>query len=126
MSAERNEKLLIVEDEAVAREGLAVILGKEGYKVALAASGQEALDYLDAHPPPDLILLDMFMPALDGWGFLKQLHGRPAASVPLIVMTAIGLSREWALHHGCAGFVSKPIDLGELLAEIRRCLPATD
>src|SRR6266545_4852685 len=73
MSNERT--LLVVEDNEVAREGLAAILRRAGYEVALATNGQEALNYLDGHPPPALILLDMLMPVLDGWHFLEQLQG---------------------------------------------------
>jgi CheY-like chemotaxis protein len=115
--------LLVVEDNEVAREGLAAVLRRHGYAVALAANGQEALDYLAGNPAPNLILLDMLMPVLDGWRFLEQLKqsGRLGAA-PIVVTTGTVLTREWARDHGCAGFVKKPIDADPLLEEIRRCL----
>jgi CheY-like chemotaxis protein len=58
--------VLIAEDDAIAREGMAIILHREGYGVATAANGQEALEYLRTQPAPSLILLDMLMPVLDG------------------------------------------------------------
>jgi CheY-like chemotaxis protein len=87
-----------------------------------AANGEEALRLLAAGPAPDLILLDMLMPVLDGWHFLERLR-QEATRPPVVVTTAAGvLSREWAEAHGCAGFVRKPVETDELLAEVRRCL----
>ena len=114
--------LLVVEDNAVIREGLAVILSRQGFTVALSANGQEALNLLGEGLTPDLILLDMLMPVLDGWRFLEILH-RQGTAAPVILITAGAISREWALDHGCVGFVGKPIEPEELLEEIRRCLP---
>ncbi|HYT92584.1 MAG TPA: response regulator [Gemmataceae bacterium] len=125
MSNERT--LLVVEDNEVARERLAAILRRAGYEVALATNGQEALNYLDGHPPPALILLDMLMPVLDGWHFLEQLQGDiPEPTVPIVVTTGTILNREWAKSHGCAGFVKKPIDTDALLEEIRHCPEQAD
>src|SRR5262249_10140153 len=118
-------RLLVVEDNEVAREGLATVLHRAGYEVALAANGQPALDLLRAGPAPGLVLLDMLMPVLDGGHFLERLRRerlRPA--VPIIVATGVNLTLEWALDHGCQGFVKKPIDTGALLGEVRRCLGA--
>src|SRR5262249_17190482 len=123
-SAEPSRKtLLIVEDNAIAREGLAVVLRREGYNVVTVANGQEALDYLRKPPPPDLILLDMLLPVLDGWHFLERLKAnKTVAAAPVIVTTGTILTREWATAHGCAGFVRKPIECETLMAEIHRCL----
>jgi CheY-like chemotaxis protein len=114
--------ILLVEDNDVSREGVAVVLTRAGYRVVPAANGEEALRLLRAGPPPDLILLDMLMPVLDGWHFLERLR-RETARPPIIVTTSAGvLSLEWAQDHGCAGFLRKPVDTDELLAEVRRCL----
>jgi CheY-like chemotaxis protein len=64
-------KLLIVEDNDVTREGLATLLRREGFTVELAAHGRQALDYLNTGARPDVILLDMLLPVLDGWHFLE-------------------------------------------------------
>ena len=69
-AAPAHRTLLVVDDNDVAREGLAGVLRRAGYRVLPAANGEEALQLLRAGPPPDLILLDMLMPFLDGWHFL--------------------------------------------------------
>jgi CheY-like chemotaxis protein len=114
--------LLVVEDDAIAREGLNVILRRAGYEVVLAANGEEALASLRRRRP-DLILLDMLMPILDGWHFLKQMKDEvPQLTIPILVVTATILTREWAKDHGCCGFIRKPINPVNLLMEIKHCL----
>jgi CheY-like chemotaxis protein len=113
--------LLVVEDNDVAREGAAAVLRKAGYRVALAANGRDGLDYLRSHPVPDLVILDMLMPVLDGWQVLGRLN-REGPAVPVLVATGTILTREWAESHGCCGFLRKPFEGDALLAEVRRCL----
>jgi len=118
--------LLVIEDDTIAREGLGVILRREGYEVLLAANGEEGLAALRSLCP-DLILLDMLMPVLDGWHFLERLNaGNPPSAIPVIVVTSAPLSLEWADAHGCCGFIPKPIDPGKMLEEIRRCLEESE
>jgi CheY-like chemotaxis protein len=115
--------VLVVEDNAGAREGMAAVLRQAGYGVVMASDGLEALVQLRAGSVPDLILLDMLMPVLDGWRFLeeiKKLAG--SASIPVIVTTSTILTPEWAAAQGCAGFLRKPVDAAELLQEVTRCL----
>lgn len=114
--------LLVVEDDNLARQGLALLLRREGYDVLQAADGKEALALLASGSDPDLILLDMLMPVLDGWHFLRQIHAEGAPAIPTIVVTSTVLTRQWAEDHGCCGFVKKPIDPQALLGEIRPCL----
>jgi CheY-like chemotaxis protein len=114
--------LLVVEDNDVAREALAVVLRGAGHRVVPAANGEEGLRLLRGGRPVDLILLDALMPVLDGWHFLGRLQGA-GPQPPVIVATASpALSREWAEAHDGAGFVRKPVETEELLAEVRRCL----
>src|SRR5579875_3283981 len=113
--------LLIVDDSYFTRQGLATVLRREGYEIVLATNGAEALAILGAIRP-DLILLDMLMPILDGWHVLQQLKARNFPPVPIILVTATGLTRRWAEDHGCCGFIPKPIIPAELLKEVRRCL----
>jgi two-component system, chemotaxis family, chemotaxis protein CheY len=117
MSA-RHATILIVEDNDICREEWTNILCTEGYEVVPLRHGQEALDYLQNNPAPDLILLDMLLPVLDGWHFLKRLP-KP---VPIIITTGTVLTREWAASYGCAGCLRKPIEAVDLLAEVRCCL----
>jgi CheY-like chemotaxis protein len=122
MAHEPGTTILVVEDNDIAREGLAAVLRRAGYSVATAENGQEALSVLGADPAPDLILLDMLMPVLDGWHFLDRLKRSPRKAVPVVVTTGTILTPEWAAAHGCAGFIGKPVEAAELLAEIRRIL----
>jgi len=118
-----DKTVLVVEDDETTREALALELREAGYGCVTAGDGRAALDYLATHSAPDVIVLDMLLPVLDGWHFLQQLRQRgAAASIPVIIATATVISRAWALDHGCAGFVQKPVEAGALLDEIRRCL----
>jgi CheY-like chemotaxis protein len=115
--------LLVVEDDGVLREALASVLRQQGYVVVTATNDAEALDLLRRGPKPDLILLDMLMPVLDGWQFMQQLRKECSPPlIPVIVTTSTTLTREWAIDNGCQGFLRKPIDPEQLLAEVRRCL----
>jgi CheY-like chemotaxis protein len=110
--------VLVVEDNAIAREGLAAVLRRHGYAVAAARDGQEALDLLASGLPADLILLDLVLPVLDGWGVLERLQSRPHGSATVVLTTGAPVGRRWAVGHGCAGILKKPFDEEELLAEI--------
>jgi len=118
------QTLLVVEDNVAAREGLAVILQREGYRVIQAEHGEQALNHLQTGGGTDLVLLDMLMPVLDGWHFLARLWQQEPL-LPIIIMTGSIVSREWALEHGCHGFLHKPIQAESLLEEVRRCLTET-
>jgi CheY-like chemotaxis protein len=100
---------------------MAVLLRREGYEVVPAADGPEGLALLDAEPRPDHVLLDMLLPRLDGWAFLKRLLGRPSPPA-ILLMTGTCLSREWAESHRCRGFLRKPVEPDELLEEVGRSL----
>jgi two-component system phosphate regulon response regulator PhoB len=119
--------ILIVEDDEVARQGLAAILRTEGYATLVAADGKEGMDYCRRQPRPDLILLDMLMGEYDGWYFLRGWKADPTLlGIPVVIMTVGVTTREWAESHGCAGFVQKPINVNELLAEVLRLLPTEE
>ena len=95
---EEEKTLLVVDDHAEARDCLGVLLRQAGYGVRTAANGREALGLLDGGPAPDLILLDMLMPVLDGWHFLERLRLRGTGPrPPIIVTTATILTLEWVL-----------------------------
>ena len=87
--------ILVVEDDADIRETIAAILELEGYAVELASNGQEAVSAID-HQQPRLVLLDMRMPVLDGWGFARVVRER-GLKVPIIVMTAAQDAGRWAM-----------------------------
>jgi CheY-like chemotaxis protein len=116
------KEILVIEDIETTREVLVRILEDAGATVRFAENGREALELLQAGYRPDLIVLDMLLPVLDGWHFLDELKRLPGTGrIPIMITTATVLSREWALTHGCAGFVRKPIDPPALLREVSRC-----
>ena len=117
-------RVLVVEDNDATREVLDALLRREGCEVTLTANGEEALNHLHGGLKPDLILLDMLMPAWDGWRFLQERDVNPKLRrIPVVVMSGIGvLCPEWAEAHGCAGFVPKPVEAHELLKEVQRVL----
>ena len=111
--------VLVVEDDDAVREALADLLVDEGYAVAHARDGASALAYLADHPSPDLILLDLMMPVLDGHGFRARQQSDPRlAAIPTIVLTA---GRTGALPGmGVAQWLSKPMSCDVLLDAIDR------
>src|SRR5262249_26459317 len=115
------KKVLVVEDNAAAREAFALALRRAGYGVTTAADGESALGQLRGGLAPDLLVLDMLMPILDGWHLLDRLRAEWPA-LPVVVATATILTPEWAADNGCRGLLRKPIDSEALVAEVRRCL----
>ena len=111
-------KILIVEDEATVRETLAVNLRSEGYDVVTTADGSDGLR-LAREQAPDLILLDLMLPELDGLSVCRLL--RRDSDVPIIMLTARGteMDRITGLETGADDYVVKPFSLGELLARVR-------
>lgn len=112
------EKLiLVVEDEADVRDFVEVVLAAEGYRVVGASNGLEALEEVARHKP-DLILLDMRLPTMDGWQFTKELHARHNGNIPIVVMTALQ-ARQIAREINAKGYLQKPFDIDELLKVVK-------
>jgi CheY-like chemotaxis protein len=112
--------VLIVEDDADLREMMAQLLALEGYNAATVANGREALQYLhDGHERPDVILLDLMMPVMDGWEFRRRMQADPdVAQVPVIVLSALDQSR--AADVDAQAFLKKPLDFDRLLQLVRQ------
>src|SRR5437762_14325162 len=113
-------RILLVEDNELNRDMLSRRLARRGYEVMLARDGQEALETARAELP-DLILMDMSLPVLDGWDATRQLKSDPAtAGIPVIGLTAHAMAgdREKALAAGCDDYDTKPIEFDRLLAKI--------
>jgi CheY-like chemotaxis protein len=113
------KSLLVVEDSGLVRGGMKMLLEWEGFHVSGAANGREALDLLRRSGRPDLILLDLSMPVLDGWQFLQEQRRDPhLAAIPVLVVTGHGEQAP----PGVAGLLHKPFEPEQLLEAIRRCL----
>ncbi|MDQ2998099.1 MAG: response regulator [Chloroflexota bacterium] len=113
--------ILIIDDDPAIRATVAEILESEGYSVATASNGADGLQSLDRLDPV-LVLLDMRMPILDGWGFARALQAR-GIQVPILVMTAAQDARRWAREINAEGYVAKPFDLLDLLDAVGRFVP---
>jgi DNA-binding response OmpR family regulator len=115
-------KVLIVDDEPDVLLLLRVNLEAAGYDTVLAADGETALERID-DSAPELVLLDIMMPVMDGWGVLRALEGRPAAP-RVIVVSAKSSDRNivQALTSGALEYITKPFDPDDLLRTVARVL----
>lgn len=111
------KQILIIEDDENIREVLQLSLEFEGYEVLTAANGSEGLKKLGLGVNPNLILLDLMMPIMNGWEFIEKIElDETNKSIPIIVISAF---MEKGTHVKCAAFVSKPVDLTTLLNSIK-------
>ena len=118
----RDRPILVVDDDQAIRLTIAELLESEGYSVATAINGADGLVVLD-RVQPVLVLLDMRMPVLDGWGFARALRERNI-HVPIVVLTAAQDARRWAHEIAASDVVAKPFDLVDLLDAVERYYPA--
>jgi CheY-like chemotaxis protein len=109
--------VLLIEDDADTRLTLAEILQEEGYSVIPAVNGEDALRALEAGLEPEVILLDLMMPVMDGWEFRRrQLKNPEFAQIPVVVMSGIGESGATAARPGFSNYMMKPVDVARLLS----------
>jgi CheY-like chemotaxis protein len=124
--AQGERSILIVEDDSDLREALSAVLRDEGYFVAVAADGREALDRLRRQWRPSLILLDLTMPVMNGWQFRAEQRQDPALSgIPVVVLSAGDHLAEQMVPLGIKDYVRKPIELNHLLQTIERYCSVT-
>jgi CheY-like chemotaxis protein len=119
-------RVLLVEDNEMNRDMLSRRLIKRGYEVVMAIDGQQGID-MAVSEKPDLILLDMSLPVVDGWEAAKQIKANPlSAKAPLIALTAHAMAadRERAMSAGCDDFDTKPVELPRLLGKMETLLKA--
>jgi len=117
-------RILLVEDNEMNRDMLSRRLLRRGYEVVLAVDGGEGLRRATADSP-DLILMDMSLPVLDGWEAARQLKSSPETrNLPIIALTSHAMSgdREAAMEAGCDEYETKPIDLPRLLEKMETLL----
>lgn len=118
------KSILIAEDNPTNRELLRELLEIRGYAVAEACDGQAALAMVE-QAPPDILLLDIGMPVLDGFAVVRKLRDNPRfASLPVVAVTAYAMQgdREKILNSGFDGYLSKPVTSASLVHELERLL----
>ena len=118
-------KILLVEDNEMNRDMLSRRLVRKGYEVVVAVDGQAGVE-MATNESPDLILMDMSLPIMDGWEATRQIKGAAATGgIPVIALTAHAMAtdREKALEAGCDDYDTKPIDLQRLLGKIEELIP---
>ncbi len=117
-------KILLVEDNEMNRDMLSRRLKKKGYDVAMAFDGQRGVE-MASEESPDIILLDMSLPVMDGWDAARTLKANEKTKViPIIALTAHAMAgdRDKALGAGCDDYDTKPVDLKRLLQKIEQWL----
>jgi two-component system, cell cycle response regulator DivK len=113
-------KILLVEDNEMNRDMLSRRLQRRGYEIVVAVDGAQGVAMANSEHP-DLILMDMSLPIMDGWEATKSIKANPdTKSIPIIALTAHAMSgdREKAIAAGCDDYDTKPIDLSRLLTKI--------
>jgi two-component system cell cycle response regulator len=118
------KRILVVDDKPSSRELVRTVLTNEEYEVIEASDGCEALDRMRTEPP-DLVLLDLHMPGLDGYAVVAAARSDPAlTAVPIIAVTASAMTgdRERALTAGFNSYLAKPVSISVLKTEIARLL----
>jgi CheY-like chemotaxis protein len=111
--------VLVVEDDDELRAFLRAALEDDGFTVLAAPHGAAALALLRRHPRPDVVLLDLRLPVLDGAAFARAFRRLPESDAPLVVLTAADDAGRRAAEVGAAALLRKPVDLDALLAVIR-------
>jgi len=114
-----SRSVLVIEDDPDMRGLLVLMLEERGHHVLAASDGSEGLDLL-RHETPDLILLDMKMPVMDGWEFARRYRQTHFDPSPIVVMTAAEDPRQRAEEVGAAAWLGKPVELDRLYATIDR------
>lgn len=117
-------RLLLIEDNELNRDMLSRRLETRGYQVTMAVDGQEGLAMAQSQSP-DLILMDMSLPLIDGWEATRRLKANPATrAIPVLALTAHAINgdREKAIQVGCDDYDTKPVEFCRLMAKIQRLL----
>ena len=118
---QHQHRVLVVDDDEDTRSGIAELLRLDGYIVAEAGDGQEALECLHEQKRPCVVLLDLQMPRTSGWEFRAlQERDREIADVPVVVLSAREGAELQVKHLGVAGFLAKPLDFDLLIETIQR------
>lgn len=120
------ETILVVEDSKLNRQLLETVLKPHGYHLLIAKTGRQAIE-IATRERPDLILMDMKLPKINGYDAVKVLKSRPeTAKIPIVALTAhaIGGGRQRAMAAGCEGYIAKPIDTRAFPRQVRQFIDA--
>lgn len=119
------KKILIVEDDEAIRLAIKELLEDNGYEVAEAGHGDEAINYLKGTQVlPDLIILDLMMPVKDGFTFREEQESDPRLShIPVVIMSADGQVRAKQFRVRAKDYIRKPVDINTMLDAVKRQLP---
>ena len=120
-------RILLVEDNEMNRDMLSRRLERKGYTVLCAADGEDGVAKATAEKP-DLVVMDLSLPIVDGWEATRRIKANPdTRAIPVLVLTAhaMDVDRERALAAGCDDYDTKPVDMARLVAKIERLLGAT-
>jgi DNA-binding response OmpR family regulator len=117
----KQKKILLVEDDTSLRELVTMALELEGYEMIVAENGQQAIDYL-INNSVDLILLDLFMPVMDGIHVMRWIRDERKLSYPIVVMTAMTdeQTRETVIASGANGIIKKPLDVNQINLSVEK------
>ena len=121
-------KILLIEDNEMSRDMLERRLQHRGYDVVFAGDGEKAVD-MAATESPDLILMDMSLPGIDGWEATRRIKAaRESADIPVIALTAHAMAgdRDKALAAGCDDYETKPVEMERLVEKMQQLLPMTE
>ena len=111
------QSIAVIEDDIPALDALTELLETNGYQVRQAHNGQEALEAIKSSEPPALILLDLSMPVMDGWEFMRRQRLEPSiAHIPVVVITALVS----AVPAGAKALISKPINVNRLMRLVQK------
>lgn len=123
MGESASHVVLVVEDDVDCLDALVDVLSYDGYRVQTACHGLDAIQKLESGPRPDVILVDLMMPVMNGWQFLERLRADPRFStIPVIVLSADGRLDKWRDELDAASCLAKPLELEPLLAAVSAVL----
>ena len=121
--SDRRPTILVVDDHSDLRDALVVLLEHEGYRVADASNGAEALDYLRSGAPVNALIVDLDMPVMNGWDFLAERRQHPTwCAIPTLVFTGVSIAERRRDELGSLPVFTKPVNFDHLLTVLRRAM----
>ncbi len=120
----QSKAILVIEDDPDTQDAICGLLEYSGYRAVGVSNGREALEFLKTHSAPNVIVLDLMMPVMNGWEFCDfQRSDSELSRIPVVVISASGALPEAVLGKGAIDYVPKPFDPDRLVAAIERITP---